>query len=51
MMKKFQQSGGVDLTALSAFLAVAGQRSFRAAAAELNITPSAISHTIKALEQ
>lgn len=51
MMNGSQQSGGVDLAALTAFLAVAGHLSFRSAAAELNITPSAISHAIKALEQ
>ena len=39
------------MTAFMAFLAVATHRSFRSAAAELNITPSAISHAIKALEQ
>ncbi|AWH46699.1 LysR family transcriptional regulator [Stenotrophomonas sp. ZAC14A_NAIMI4_1] len=51
MMKALHQSTGVEMTAFTAFLAVATHRSFRSAAAELNITPSAISHAIKALEQ
>ncbi|SFS01868.1 transcriptional regulator, LysR family [Stenotrophomonas maltophilia] len=51
MVKSVHQWVGGDLTAFSAFLAVAAHRSFRSAAAELNITPSAISHAIKALEQ
>lgn len=40
-----------DLSAFSAFLAVAEHRSFRAAAIELDITPPAISHSIKTLEK
>lgn len=51
MVKHLHQSTGGDLAAFTAFLAVASHRSFRSAAAELNITPSAISHAIKALEQ
>lgn len=51
MVKAIQQSKGNDLAAFAAFLAVANRRSFRCAASELNITPSAISHSIKALEQ
>ena len=51
MVNRIQQSSGGDLAAFTAFLAVAAHRSFRSAAAELNITPSAISHAIKALEQ
>jgi LysR family glycine cleavage system transcriptional activator len=39
------------LHALAAFLAVARHRSFGQAARELSVTPSAISHRIKALEQ
>src|SRR4051812_29880748 len=39
-----------DLTGLTALLAVAGKRSFTAAAAELRVTPSAVSQTIRALE-
>lgn len=50
-MKTIHQSKSSDLAAYSVFLAVATQRSFRAAAAELELTPSAISHSIKALEQ
>lgn len=51
MMRIAHQSKGVDLAAFTAFLAVAAHRSFRSAAAELNMTPSAISHSIKALER
>lgn len=36
---------------ISAFLAVARARSFTKAAAELGVTPSALSHTIKGLEE
>lgn len=51
MMKAIHQSKGNDLSAFAAFLAVAAHRSFRSAANELNMTPSAISHSIKVLEQ
>jgi len=51
MVKVISQSKGNDLSAFAAFLAVAAHRSFRAAAAELDITPSAISHSIKVLER
>jgi DNA-binding transcriptional LysR family regulator len=40
-----------DLSGLSVLLLVAEKRSFTAAAAELRVTPSAISQTISALEQ
>jgi len=40
-----------DLNVLSAFLAVAEERSFTRAAKRLNVTPSAISHTIRGLEE
>ena len=36
---------------IQAFLAVARDRSFTKAAAKLGVTPSALSHTIRALEQ
>ncbi|HWK68515.1 MAG TPA: LysR family transcriptional regulator [Rhizobiaceae bacterium] len=39
-----------DLDGIPAFLLVADRRSFRAAAAELGVSPSALSQTIKALE-
>ncbi|BCH28402.1 LysR family transcriptional regulator [Mesorhizobium sp. L-8-10] len=39
-----------DLDGIPAFLLVAQRRSFRAAAAELGVSPSALSQTIKALE-
>jgi len=40
-----------DLSGLRALLRVAQKRSFRAAAAELGVTPSAVSQTIRALEE
>lgn len=40
-----------DLGGLNAFLAVAEKRSFTAAAAELRVTPSAVSQTVRALEE
>jgi DNA-binding transcriptional LysR family regulator len=40
-----------DLSGLNALLAVADKRSFTAAAAELRVSPSAISQTIRALEE
>jgi DNA-binding transcriptional LysR family regulator len=41
----------IDLTDLSAFVAVAENRSFRAAAQQLGVTPSALSHRLRQLEQ
>src|SRR3954454_12668311 len=40
-----------DLSGLTALLSVAAKRSFTAAAAELRVTPSAVSQTIRGLEQ
>jgi DNA-binding transcriptional LysR family regulator len=40
-----------DLAGLTTLLAVADKRSFTAAAAELGVTPSAVSQTVSALEQ
>src|SRR6185295_18826397 len=40
-----------DLTGLAALLSVAEKRSFTAAAAELRVTPSAVSQTVRALEE
>src|SRR6188472_3097470 len=40
-----------DLTGLAALLSVAERRSFTAAAAELRVTPSAVSQTVRALEE
>src|SRR5271168_4094763 len=40
-----------DLAHLTAFIAVADQRSFRAAASRLGVTPSALSHTMRQLEE
>ncbi|MBB3395474.1 MULTISPECIES: LysR family transcriptional regulator [unclassified Rhizobium] len=40
-----------QINELTAFLAVARERSFTRAAAELGVTPSALSHTIKGLEE
>ncbi len=39
-----------SLTALSAFACAARHRSFKRAAAELGVTPTAISHQIRLLE-
>src|ERR1700724_2947333 len=39
-----------DLANLSAFVTVADQRSFRAAASRLDVTPSALSHSMRQLE-
>ena len=40
-----------DLTDLTAFVAVADHLSFRAASERLGVTPSALSHTIRQLEE
>jgi DNA-binding transcriptional LysR family regulator len=40
-----------DLADLNAFVAVADQRSFRAAASRLEVTPSALSHSMRQLEE
>jgi DNA-binding transcriptional LysR family regulator len=40
-----------DLANLTAFVAVADQRSFRAAASRLGVTPSALSHSMRQLEE
>src|SRR5256886_8668785 len=40
-----------DLSGLRALFRVAQKRSFRAAAAEMRVTPSAVSQTIRALEE
>lgn len=40
-----------DLSDLKAFAAVAARRSFRAAAVELGVSPSAVSHAIRRLEE
>ena len=40
-----------DLAALTAFVAVADNLSFRAAASRLGVTPSALSHTMQQLEE
>jgi len=40
-----------DLADLNAFVAVADQRSFRAAASRLGVTPSALSHSMRQLEE
>lgn len=50
-MKDTHQLKGGDLFAFTVFLAVAKRSSFRAAATELEITPSAASHSVKTLEQ
>ncbi|WP_448950742.1 LysR substrate-binding domain-containing protein [Labrys neptuniae] len=50
-MKDIHQLKSGDLFALTVFLSVAAHRSFRATAVELDVTPSAVSHSIKSLEQ
>jgi len=40
-----------EFAELSAFIAIAEERSFRRAAARLNLTPSTLSHSLRALEQ
>ncbi len=50
-MNPIHQFKGCDLLALNVFLAVAAHRSFRGAAQECDITASAVSHSIKTLEQ
>jgi len=40
-----------DLADLNAFVAIADQRSFRAAASRLGLTPSALSHTMRQMEE
>ena len=40
-----------DLADLAAFVAVADNLSFRAAASRLGVTPSALSHTMRQLEE
>jgi DNA-binding transcriptional LysR family regulator len=49
MKKNFTVRQGA-LDGVESFLSVAGHRSFRKAAAELGVTPSAVSQTIRALE-
>ncbi|MGP5307444.1 LysR family transcriptional regulator [Vreelandella alkaliphila] len=51
MMKSIHQSKSGDMFAFRVFLAVAAHRNFRAASVELEVTPSAISHSVKSLEQ
>src|SRR5216684_8894327 len=49
-----ERNSGMDrggLANLSAFVAVADQRSFRAAASRLEVTPSALSHSMRQLEE
>lgn len=50
-MRDVHQLKSGDLFALTVFLSVAAHRSFRAAAVELDVTPSAVSHSVKSLEQ
>ncbi|MFT4134605.1 LysR substrate-binding domain-containing protein [Labrys sp. (in: a-proteobacteria)] len=50
-MRDIHQLKSGDLFALTVFLSVAAHRNFRAAAIELDVTPSAVSHSVKSLEQ
>ena len=43
--------GSADLSILSAFLAIAEERSFTKAAKRLAVSPSAMSHAIRGLEE
>lgn len=50
-MNNAHQLKGVDFFTLTVFLAAARHLNFRAAAVDLDVTPSAVSHSVKALEQ
>jgi len=50
-MNDTHQLKGADLFTLTVFLTAAKHCNFRAAATELDVTPSAISHSVKTLEQ
>jgi DNA-binding transcriptional LysR family regulator len=50
-MKMIHQLKSNDLFSLNVFLSVTTHLSFRAASVELDVTPSAISHSIKILEE
>ncbi len=50
-MNNSHQSRNGDFFAFTVFLAVAARNSFRGAAMDLDITPSAVSHSVKGLEQ
>ncbi len=50
-MKTIHQLKSNDLFALHVFLAAVTHLSFRAASVDLDLTPSAVSHSIKSLEQ
>lgn len=50
LLRNFHQMSQLPLHELQAFAAVAQHNSFRKAALELAVTPSALSHTIKGLE-
>ncbi|MDR3400847.1 MAG: LysR substrate-binding domain-containing protein [Pandoraea sp.] len=50
-MSAVHQLRSTDVFSLNVFLAVATHLSFRAASVELDITPSAVSHSVKSLEQ
>ena len=52
LLSRSQQScGGMEYAELAAFVAVTQERSFRRAAARLGLSPSALSHTIRELEE
>jgi DNA-binding transcriptional LysR family regulator len=50
-MNEFHQLKGHDLFAMTVFLSAAKNRNFRATAIEFEVTPSAISHSIRNLEE
>jgi DNA-binding transcriptional LysR family regulator len=51
VLKEIDTMAGLSLNELSALAAVASRRSFRAAAADLSISPSSLSHSIAAVER
>ena len=51
MLRGIQQWRARRLNALIAFLAVARERSFARGAAKLGVSPSALSHTVRGLEE
>jgi hypothetical protein len=51
LLRGIQQCARADLVGLTGFVAVAANLSFRVAAARLGVTPSALSHTMRRLEE
>src|SRR5437879_1558881 len=51
LLRGTQEMDRGDLANLTAFVAVADHLSFRAAASQLGVTPSALSHSMRQLEE